>query len=272
MKFKNLTIKPLLAMICCAFVAVGCSNVETTATEGVAQKPADDSATVEVSVVSKENNKKVMQDLQKNLLLSGIDAKILSATPTQMEGLYWVTAEGMPAFFTDTKGKHVIQGSLIEVGGEKPIDIGAQFNAKVAKDKLASVAKEDMVIYPAKGETKSVIYVFTDTTCPYCQKIHQDVKELNSNGVEVRYLAWPRGPRAVPSLEAIWCSEDKQKAMDTVKSGGTIEPKTCENPIDAQTELGFSMGVSGTPAVFTEEGEQIGGYLPPKAIFKALGL
>lgn len=272
MKFMNLNMKPLIAMMCCALVSVGCSNVETATDKVKQQNKVDEPSKTATSVVSKENNKKVMQDLQKNLLLSGIEAKITSATPTQMEGVYWVNAEGIPAFFTDKTGKYVIQGTLIEIGGKTPVDITAKLNAEVAKDKLAKVAKEDMVIYPAKGEHKASIYVFTDTTCPYCQKIHQDVEALNAKGIEVRYLAWPRGPKAVPSLQAIWCNNDRQKAMDMVKSGNAVEPLTCETPIEEQTELGFSLGVSGTPAVFTEDGEQLGGYLPPEAIAKALGL
>lgn len=35
-------------------------------------------------------------------------------------------------------------------------------------------------------------------------------------------------------------------------------------PSSISSDLGLSLGVSGTPAVFTESGIQIGGYLPAK--------
>ena len=48
-------------------------------------------------------------------------------------------------------------------------------------------------IYLENGQdTRHTVYVFTDITCGYCQRFHRDVAELNSNGVAVRYLAFPR--------------------------------------------------------------------------------
>jgi len=56
--------------------------------------------------------------------------------------------------------------------------------------------------------------------------------------------------------------------MTVAKSGGQVEPKTCANPVQAHYELGNQLGVSGTPAVFAEDGTQLGGYMQP-ASFKA---
>ena len=50
-----------------------------------------------------------------------------------------------------------------------------------------------MVVYPAEGETKSKDYIFTDVDCGYCRKLHKEVPALNKAGIEVRYLAFPRG-------------------------------------------------------------------------------
>ncbi len=250
-------------------LVVACSNIDKTATEETKNAPND---TKKQSIVSKESDKKVVQELQQNLKKSGIDAKILSASSTSMEGIYWVTAEGIPSFFADRQGKHILQGKLIQVGGETPVDISAKLSAQEAKKKLETVAKKDMIIYPAEGKTKASIYVFTDATCPYCQKLHHNVPEMNKKGIEVRYLAWPRHPKAKTLLDAVWCSDDRKKAMDMAKNGKVPEAKSCENPVQAQTELGFSIGVSGTPAIYTEDGEQIGGYIPLENIEKALGL
>ena len=55
-----------------------------------------------------------------------------------------------------------------------------------------------------------VITGFTDISCPYCQKLHQEVPELNKQGVTVRYLAFPRNgvKNNVVSqqMNAVWCS------------------------------------------------------------------
>lgn len=261
--------KNLFALIAISTLAVACSNIDKSSSEETTAKESKESAK---SIVSKESDKKVVEELQQNLKKSGIEAKIISATPTAMEGMYWVTAEGIPSFFADKEGKHILQGKLIQVGGEKPVDISAKLSATDAKKKLETIDKKDMIIYPAEGKTRASIYVFTDTTCPYCQKFHHEIPEINKKGIEVRYLAWPRHPKAKTILEAVWCSKDRKQAMDKAKNGEIPTAESCENPVQAQTELGFSLGVSGTPAIYTEEGEQIGGYVPLENIEQALGL
>ncbi len=265
----NVTKKNLFTFISISMLAVACSNIDKTSTEETENATNE---TKKQSIVSKESDKKVVQELQQNLQKSGIEAKILSATATSMEGMYWITAEGIPSFFADSQGKHILQGKLIEVGGEKPVDVSAKLSAQEAKKKLATVAKEDMIIYPAEGKTRASIYVFTDATCPYCQKFHHDIPAINKKGIEVRYLAWPRHAKAKTLMEMVWCSKDRKGAMNMAKNGKMPTAETCDNPVQAQTELGFNIGVSGTPAIYTEEGEQIGGYVPLENIEKALGL
>ena len=259
-----------------AAILFGCSNNETAqadhdvndTTKTTATTTSDSSAAV--SPVESDAN--VVSAVQKNLAASGIDAKILSATPTDMPDIYWVSGEDMPAFFTDKTGQHIIQGQIVRIGEAEPIDITAKLQADAAQQKLAKVAKEDMVIFPAKGETKGVIYAFTDADCGYCRKLHSEMQQINDLGIEVRYLAWPRSPQTLPKMEAIWCSKDRNEAMNTAKSGGDVSAPSCENPVEDQVALGMSLGVRGTPAVFTETGEQIGGYLPAQQIAQALGI
>jgi thiol:disulfide interchange protein DsbC len=208
--------------------------------------------------------------LQANLKASGIEDTILSAVPTDMADIYWVTAAGLPSFFTDKAGKHIIQGQIIAVGAKAPVDISGALVARTAQDALKAVDKKDMVIYPAKGATKSVVYIFTDADCPYCTKLHEEMSDINARGIEVRYLAWPRSEGSIPKMEAIWCSEDRKAAMDQAKMGANIQAPSCNSPVQAQIDLGMALGVRGTPAIFTESGQQVGGYLPAAQLAEAI--
>jgi thiol:disulfide interchange protein DsbC len=73
-------------------------------------------------------------------------------------------------------------------------------------------------------------------------------------------------------MEAVWCSKDRQDAMTRAKAGQPVEaPKNCDGtPVRAQYELGEALGVRGTPAVFTDSGEQIGGYIPAERLLEVL--
>ena len=129
----------------------------------------------------------------------------------------------------------------------------------------------ETVVYPAVGETKSHITVFTDTTCPYCHKLHAEIPELNKMGIEVRYVAFPRQGLGSPGdqqLQAVWCSTDKKSAMDKMTEGKTVNAPKCANPVAKQFALGQSIGVNGTPAIVLADGQVIPGYQPAAQVGK----
>ena len=247
----------------------GCDNAQSrTPAKPETQK---DEATSSSAPAAK-NESQLQQLLTANLAKSGITAKITSVTATSMPNIYWVKAEGLPAFFTDATGQYVVQGDIIKVGGAKPEHISANLQAQDAKASLATIDKKDMIIFPAKGQTKAEIYVFTDADCGYCRKFHSEIDEVNALGIEVRYLPWPRSEQTMPIMEKIWCSSDRKKALTDAKLGLPINAPTCSNPVRKIYELGANLGINGTPAVFDTEGHQLGGYVPPAELAQALNL
>ena len=269
-RFSRTTLSRFMMSALLVIVAAGCSN---NAADATSNSSVVNAAATKVSSakVAADNDPAVVEALQTNLTASGIEERIVSAVPTDMDGIYWVTAEGLPSFFTDKSGKHIIQGQIIAVGEAQPVDISAALTAKTAQEALKAVDKKEMIIYPAKGETKSVIYAFTDADCGYCRKLHEEMADINARGIEVRYLAWPRSQESVPKMEAIWCSQDRNAAMNQAKMGADVQAPSCANPVQEHMALGARLGVRGTPAVFTETGEQVGGYLPAAQLAEAVG-
>lgn len=269
-RFSRTTLSRFMMSALLVIVAAGCSN---NAADATSNSSVVNAATTKVSSakVAADNDPAVVEALQTNLTASGIEERIVSAVPTDMDGIYWVTVEGLPSFFTDKSGKHIIQGQIIAVGEAQPVDISAALTAKTAQEALKAVDKKEMIIYPAKGETKSVIYAFTDADCGYCRKLHEEMDDINARGIEVRYLAWPRSQESVPKMEAIWCSQDRNAAMNQAKMGADVQAPSCANPVQEHMALGARLGVRGTPAVFTETGEQVGGYLPAAQLAEAVG-
>ncbi|MGB1142028.1 MAG: DsbC family protein, partial [Halioglobus sp.] len=141
---------------------------------------------------------------------------------------------------------------------------------------MAGVAKEDMIIFSPEGETRTHISVFTDITCGYCRKLHQEVPELNRRGIEVRYLAYPRAGLGTPGfaqLVTAWCAKDPREALTQLKNGEQVPAQSCaDNPVAAQFELGQAVGVRGTPALVTEDGTLVPGYQTADQLMVTLGL
>ncbi|WP_193778104.1 DsbC family protein [Psychrobacter sp. FDAARGOS_221] len=258
-------LKTFLITFSISSVLIGCNSPNTESNTS-----ASTSSTKAAAVSTDgQSDPEVVAALEANFKASGYEQKILSAIPTKMEGMYWVTADGMPDFFSDKQGRYVVQGQIIEIGQAQPVDIRSDLVADIAKEELAAVDKDELIIYPAKGDTKAVVYAFTDADCPYCTKLHSEMADINAQGIEVRYLAWPRSEASIPKMNSIWCSEDRIAAMDKAKSGQALSAPTCDSPVQSHIELGRRLGVSGTPAIFTESGYQIGGYLPAKELAKA---
>ena len=103
------------------------------------------------------------------------------------------------------------------------------------------------------GEPKATVIVFTDPTCPYCERLHETIPELNERGIAVHYMAFPRAgmeSAAATRLQQVWCSDNRSEAMTQAKQGQTFAASaSCDNPVAGQYELGKAVGVQGTPAI-----------------------
>jgi thiol:disulfide interchange protein DsbC len=68
----------------------------------------------------------------------------------------------------------------------------------------------------------------------------------------------------------VWCSEDKNEALDLAKAGTQLEAKDCDNPIDEHLKVSRSLGVRGTPAIILQDGSMLPGYIPAKKLVTEL--
>ncbi|HHI77024.1 MAG TPA: DsbC family protein, partial [Gammaproteobacteria bacterium] len=132
------------------------------------------------------------------------------------------------------------------------------------------------VIFRAKGKERAAIDVFTDTSCPYCRKLHAEVPKLQENGITVRYVPYPRGGVRGPGYEGlrkVWCADDSAQAMTQAKRDRLAEGSTdCKRAelVDQGYRLGNRLGIKGTPTIFLPDGTRIGGYLPADQLLQRL--
>lgn len=193
------------------------------------------------------------------------DLKISAVETSEMPGVYRVDIANGPTLYASADGKYFVAGELYELTPAGIESVAEKRLKPMRETLLAEVPRDDMIIFPAKGETKGALYVFTDVDCGFCQKLHLEVPELNEKGVEVRYLAYPRQGVGTPTFNKMvsaWCADDRLAAMDALKTRRPIANKQCQTPIVQQYELGQKLGVTGTPAIVTESGVLIPGYRP----------
>lgn len=250
--------KTLLATTLLLAGLAGCGQ-DTKVTETTNKEPLNNTPATSNDPNHQPDIAKTLQD---NLNQAGIPAQVTAVMPTDMPELYWVTFSDAAPVFVDKTGKYVIQGTVVALENGSPMDISRKIKSATTVKELEAVDKSEMIIFPAKGATQAVVYVFSDPTCHYCQILHKEIDQTNAAGIEVRYLAWPRGEELIALSERVWCNSDRNTAITEAKRGKNISSAPCQNPVRKHMELGYKLGVTGTPAVFAENGVQLGGYLP----------
>jgi len=146
---------------------------------------------------------------------------------------------------------------------------------------------EWMVSFKAINETSEII-VFTDWTCPYCQKLHNSIDQLNDAGITVHYLWMPRifglGEEdkrvqdVVSQMRNATCSSNPQKAMDLLfsgkklTSGGCSAEKTAKivSSIKEHYYLAFMLEIKGTPMIVTNQGKRFSGFSNAESLINAV--
>ncbi len=223
---------------------------------------------VAVAQSDKADLAKIKAEIQKNL--PGITISDVEATP--INGLYQVSTPGAITYMS-ADGRYLVNGDLYDQ--KRGINLTDALKGKVRKARLDGLSNDDMLVYKAKGEEKQVITVFTDTSCGYCRKLHNDMPALNKEGITVRYLLYPRmGPNSASArvMESVWCADDPLQSMTDAKSNRSVPSKKCANPINEHLQIGQEFGLRGTPMIVTQTGEILPGYYPPKALKAKIGM
>jgi thiol:disulfide interchange protein DsbC len=178
-----------------------------------------------------------------------------------VSGLYEITM-GPRLLYVSADGRYIIRGDVIDIEGGENVSETARKRARI--DAVNGLGEDSMIVF-APQDVERTITVFTDVTCPYCAKLHNEVGQLNKAGIKVRYLAFPRA--GVPSpvydqMVSVWCADDQQKAMTDAKARRPVEPKKCDNPVAEHFQMGQLVGVGGTPTIVLEDGTIVSGYVP----------
>ena len=197
------------------------------------------------------------------------DAPIDSVRKAPFGNLYEVFGGG-EIFYTDDKATFLlVGGSLIDAKTRENV-------TEASLRKLTAVKWEslplDQAVKITRGNGSRKVAVFEDPNCGYCKRFERDLAGVNDITVYV-FLYPILSPDSTEKSKGVWCSADRGKAWmdlmlkETVPSAGT----KCETPIDKIIQFGRDKRIQGTPTVFFEDGERIGGAMTLAQLEKRLG-
>jgi thiol:disulfide interchange protein DsbC len=201
----------------------------------------------------------------------GMEIGRIVASP--VSGLYEVEIQNGQTIFVSADARYLIPGDLYRADPEGLVNMGEVRRSELRMERMAALDEKDMIIYPAKGESRAELTVFTDVDCPYCRRLHGEIDELNALGITVRYLAFPRtglDTETHHKMVSIWCASDRKAMFTASKRGAEVPAADCPNPVAQQYYLGREVGVTGTPALVFDDGTILPGYVPAATIAEYL--
>lgn len=196
-------------------------------------------------------------------------ASIDTIAESMLPGFYEVTLGGQVVYVT-ADGRYLVQGAVFDIVNR--VDLTEQKRAGARREALAAVPADMRIVF-APAEVKHRLTVFTDIDCGYCRRLHQEIADYNARGIAIEYLWFPRagvGSESFQKAVNVWCAPDRREAMTRAKAGQEVEQRTCENPVATDYALGQQLGISGTPALITEDGSLLPGYMPADQLLMRL--
>ena len=186
--------------------------------------------------------------------------------PSPIDGWYTIQKGSLVAYISKD-GRYLLQGDLIDL--DTKVNLSEESRTDARRELMSRVPDNEVILF-SPDEVKHSVTVFTDVDCTYCRRLHSQIEEYMSNGIEIRYLLYPRGGPASASWntsEAVWCARDRNEALTLAKLGREFESSSCDASIvQDHYILGQEVGLAGTPAIVLDDGEMIAGYMPPDAL------
>ncbi|ALO42735.1 DsbC family protein [Pseudoalteromonas phenolica] len=172
-------------------------------------------------------------------------------------------------------GQHLFWGKVIDTSTSE--DLIEQANQQHRQTLFKSIPREKLLTYSAKEE-RHQITIFTDIDCPFCRKLHTQIKDLNQLGISVDYVMLPRGnagSKAFNKTVNALCATNPQAAMDSAMHRGYFETNNqatseCINNLNIQKALAQKFGFSATPTILFANGETVPGFISTEDISKII--
>lgn len=208
-------------------------------------------------------------NIRKALTQAVPNIQIASIKPAPIKGLYEVLV-GTQLMYVSGDGRYFVDGRIVDLNTRE--DLTEPRLSSARKQLIDGVGEDSMVIFEPPQKATHTVTVFTDVECGYCRKLHSQIAEYGKEGIRVRYLFFPRagkGSDAYNEAVSVWCAgtpDARRTALTAVKAGQSIDAKTCANPVERHMTVGEEIGLRGTPAIVTESGDLIPGYVPPKQL------
>lgn len=171
-----------------------------------------------------------------------------SALPGYFEGVI-----GGAVVYASADGRFVVRGQVDDTQNGTSLTEVSMAERRVA---VLGALDPALRLSYAPPDPKYRLTVFTDVDCPYCKRLHARINEYLELGIAIDYVFFPLSIHVGAERKSVnvWCAPDRARAYDSIMSGQTLPPRSCEHPLATMMQAGNAIGVNATPTAIGPDG------------------
>ncbi|MDA8432641.1 MAG: DsbC family protein [Nitrospiraceae bacterium] len=196
--------------------------------------------------------------------------KVMDVRMTPLKSLWEIDVESNgrkgPVYLDITK-RYLISGSIVDIKGKK--NLTREREEDLNRVNVSQIPMGDALVMGDRNAKKKVI-VFTDPECPFCAKLHQELKKVVAQRKDIAFyikmFPLPIHKGSAEKAKTIVCEKSLKLLEEAYEKKPLPAPKCKTQVIDEDLKLGKKLGISGTPALVMPDGRVVSGYRDAKAI------
>ncbi|MHB1011717.1 MAG: DsbC family protein [Desulfobacteria bacterium] len=208
-------------------------------------------------------------------ILGKVVENVVAVAPGPFPGVWEVDVSRngkIYPLYIDYSMKYLFNGQFLRLSDMANLT-GLRFQDLNRVD-VSSIPVKDAIRIGSPKATKTVI-VLSDPTCPYCVKLHGEIKKAAAKDPDVAFLVmpYPRNPNdraTFRKCQAVVCSKS-EKLLDDAYAGKEVPAPTCKSDaVDDTMKLADRLKIQGTPTMILPDGRMISGYMEAEALLALL--
>jgi len=205
-------------------------------------------------------------------MLGKVADNVIGVMPGPFPGTWEVDVEKggrKYPLYLDYSGKYLFNGQVFQVSDMK--NLTALRYTDLNRIDVSSIPLGDAVVL-GNPEANTKVIVFDDPDCPWCRKLHGEIKQAVTRDPDVAFFVMlysrNNNPASAQKVRSIVCGKkNAAKLLDDAFAGKKLPPPACKTEAPEETaKLARKLGIQATPSLILPDGRLIGGYRTADAL------
>ncbi len=219
------------------------------------------------------------EEAKETLKAFGPNVKILSVKKAPVKGFWEVIIQSghkKGILYIDDARQYLFSGSLYDL--KSLTNLTKKKYDEITRVDFSKIPLKDSIVLGNPKAEKKVV-VFDDPDCPYCAKLHPELKKITKERKDVAFYIkmFPLvqiHPKAYEKSKAIMCQKTNDKALklleDAFAKKELPSPDCNTKAVDESISLGSRLGITGTPSLIFQNGRKISGAVNAETLKKLI--